>query len=103
MRFDFKMFDRDYFVEWSEGDKGITTDFDSVEELIDMMIENELPVVVDLFGMTETAGLGDKYVAFGTINTALEILPDVTDVRCDDVPESWDEPDLSNLTVESAK
>ena len=97
MRFTFKLYDNDFFVEWIENEERIETNFDTVADIVQSLIDDEVPVIIDLFQLTAPAGLGDNYVAFGTIKTALEVLVDVTDIECDEIPDSWDEPEMSQM------
>jgi len=103
MRFAFKIYEDDYFVEWIEDEERIETNFDTVAELVESLIDDEMPVIIDLFQLTAPAGLDNNYVAFGTIKTALEMIPEVTDIECDDVPDSWDEPEMSQMDVEMSR
>lgn len=103
MRFTFNIADTAHFVSWFDGDSTVETDVPYIAEMIQTLIDNKTPVVVDLFQKEEPAGLSDNYVAFGTIAAALEMFPEVTDFECDDIPDSWDEAPMYEEGLEVAR
>jgi hypothetical protein len=103
MRFTFKIHDTERFVSWFDGDSTVETDVPAVADMIYTMIDNGLPVVIDLFQNMEPAELKDNYVAFGTISSALKMFPEITDIECDDVPDSWDEAPMYEEGLEFAR